>query len=48
MNFIAALCNEYHVTLLSPSIREIRAMISLYEIFTKNFDVAFNCKNMFI
>ena len=41
--FVRALCYADDVTLLSPSIRGLNAMISLCEVFAKNFDVTFNC-----
>ena len=41
---VGALCYADDVTLLSPSIRGLNAMISLCEVFAKNFDVTFNCK----
>ena len=44
-SFARALCYADDVTLLSPSIRGLNcAMISLCEVFTKNFDIIFNCK----
>ena len=42
--FVGALCYADDVTLLSPSIRGLNAMISLCEVFAKNFDITFNCK----
>ena len=39
-----ALCYADDVTLLSPSIRGLNAMICLCEVFAKNFDITFNCK----
>ena len=44
--FIEALCHADAFTLLSPSIRGllVNAMISLCEVFAKNFDITFNCK----
>ena len=42
--FVGALCYANDVTLLSPSIRDLNAMISLCEAFAKNFDITFNCK----
>ena len=42
--FIEALCYANVVTLLSPSIRGLNAMISLCEVFAKNFDITFNCQ----
>ena len=42
--FIGALCYGDEVTLLSPLIRGLNAMISLCEVFAKNFDIAFNYK----
>ena len=41
--FVGALCYADDVTLLSPLIRCLNAMISLCEVFAKNFDVTFNC-----
>ena len=38
------LCYADDVTLLSPSIRGLNAMISLCEVFGNNFDITFNCK----
>ena len=35
--FVGALCYADDVTLLSPSIRGLNAMISLCEVFAKNF-----------
>ena len=31
-------------TFLSPSIRDLNAMISLCDLFAKNFVITFNCK----
>ena len=45
---VGALCYADDVTLLSPSIRGLNAMISLCEVFAKNFDVTFNCKKLFV
>ena len=41
---INTLCYADDVTLLSPSIRDLNAMISLCEVFGNNFDITFNCK----
>ena len=41
---IIHLLEHYVITLLSPLIRNLNAMISLCEIFVKNFDNTFNCK----
>ena len=43
-NTFVGLCYTDDVTLLSPSIRGLNAMISLCEVFAKNFDITFNCK----
>ena len=43
--FVGALCYTDDVTLLGPSIRGLNAMISLCEVFAKNVDITFNCKN---
>ena len=42
--FVGALGYADDVTLLSPSIRGLNAMITLREVFAKNFDITFNCK----
>ena len=42
--FVGALCYADGATLLSPTIRGLNAMISLCEVFAKNFYVTFNCK----
>ena len=42
--FVGALCYADDITLLSPSIRGLNAMITLCEVFAKNFDITFNCK----
>ena len=42
--FVVALCYADDVTLLSPSIRGLNAMIRLGEVFAKNSDITFNCK----
>ena len=41
--FVGALGYADDVTLLSPSIRGLNAMISLCEVFAKNFDITINC-----
>ena len=38
------ICYAFDVTLLSPSIRGLNTMISICEVFAKNFDITFNCK----
>ena len=42
--FVGAVGYADEVTLLSPSSRGLSAMISLCEVFVKNFDITFNCK----
>ena len=42
--FVGALGFADDVTLLSPSISGLNAMISLCEVFAKNVDITFNCK----
>ena len=42
--FVGALCYADDVTLLSPSIRGLNALITLCKVFAKNFDITFNCK----
>ena len=42
--FVGALSCADDVTLLSHLIRGVNAMISLWEVFTKNFGITFNCK----
>ena len=44
ITFVGALYYADDVTLISPSIRVLNAMISLCEEFAKNFDITFNYK----
>ena len=46
--FVGALCYADVITLLSPLIRGLNAMISLCEVFVKNFDITFSCKKLFV